>query len=102
MLQTELTRSWNVIGVVSWGNLLIYVNFIFIYHRIDCFASKVLDALKRGDLESIRESSPIMIGFNPKWPLTNVRNSKKYNYYTNYYRHTIVLSIPYLQITNPK
>ncbi len=31
-----------------------------------------MDVLVKGSLESMLESSPTMIGFNPKWPLNRV------------------------------
>ena len=76
MFRMDRTKPWIVLGIVSYGILYIYVytESYSIYFASDLLSlflfehPKVfLDVLEKEYREFILASSPIVIGFNPKW-----------------------------------
>jgi len=77
MFRKNPKEPWTAIGVISYGNFFYRLkvilfnelpNWIYILQPFN----KVWDAHEKRNLEFMYESSPTMIGFNPRWALSRV------------------------------
>jgi len=76
MFRKNPKEPWTAIGVISCGNFFYRLKVILIselpIEYILQPLNKVWDAREKRNLEFMFESSPTMIEFNPKWPLSRV------------------------------